>query len=178
MRKKKRTFRKKVRAAKRDHKFMSIKKLLPILARSRKQGKKIVFTNGCFDLIHPGHVHLLKTASSFGEILVVALNTDASVRRLKGRGRPIFPLRERAEIVSSFEFVDYVVSFGAATPAVLIDAILPDVLVKGGDWKLSTIVGRESVERRGGKVIAIPLRKGRSTTVLIERIINRFANEG
>ncbi len=178
MKRKKRTIQRKIRKPKSEHKFVSVTKLLPILNKLRKQGKTIVFTNGCFDLIHPGHVHLLKRASSFGEILVVAINTDASVRRLKGPGRPIFPLRERAEIVSSFEFVDYVVSFGEATPASLIDTILPDVLVKGGDWKPSTIVGRQSVERRGGKVITIPLRKGRSTTVLIERIINRFANEG
>ncbi len=178
MKKKKRMVRKKSRTRKSEHKFLSLKKLLPTLKQVRKKGKKIVFTNGCFDLIHPGHVHLLKRAAGFGDILVVALNTDASVRRLKGSGRPIFPLRERAEIISSFEFVDYVVSFGEATPASLIDAILPDVLVKGGDWKPSTIVGRVSVERRGGKVITVPLREGRSTTVVIERILKRFANEG
>jgi len=161
-----------------ERKFLSVSQLLPVLRRARRQRKKIVFTNGCFDLIHPGHIHLLKRAAQMGDILVVALNTDSSVRRLKGPGRPIFPLRERAEIVSALECVDYVVSFGEGTPALIIGKIVPDVLVKGGDWKLSAIVGRDLVKRKGGKVVAISLKKGKSTTVLIERIVNRFAHEG
>ena len=160
------------------NKFLSIDRFLSILRRLRQQRKKIVFTNGCFDLIHPGHIHLLNRASQLGDILVVALNTDSSVRKLKGPGRPIFPLKERAEIVSSLECVDYVVSFAEGTPARIIEKVVPDVLVKGGDWKLGTIVGRETVERGGGKVVTVALKKGKSTTVLIERIINRFAHEG
>lgn len=159
-------------------KFLSVGKLLPVLLKLRRQRKKIVFTNGCFDILHTGHLHLLREASKKGDILVVGVNADSTVRKLKGPGRPILPLRERAEILSALECVDYVVSFREETPAALIGKILPDVLIKGGDWTVSTIVGRETVSSRGGKVATVSLRKGRSTSVLIERIINRFANEG
>ncbi|MEW5806905.1 MAG: D-glycero-beta-D-manno-heptose 1-phosphate adenylyltransferase [Acidobacteriota bacterium] len=159
-------------------KFLSLHRLLPIVRRLRCKKKKIVFTNGCFDLIHAGHIHLLRKGSKMGDVMIVGINTDSSVRRLKGPGRPIIPLRERVAVLAALECVDYVVSFREDTPAVLIQKILPDVLIKGGDWKISKIVGRDVVEGRGGRVISIPLKNGQSTSVLIERIIHRFANEG
>jgi D-beta-D-heptose 7-phosphate kinase/D-beta-D-heptose 1-phosphate adenosyltransferase len=136
----------------------------------RRAGKKIVFTNGCFDLLHVGHVRYLQQARELGDVLVVGLNADASVRRLKGPGRPLTPARERAEILAALACVDYVTIFGAATPLRLIAAVEPDVLVKGGDWPVERIVGREAVEARGGKVLAIPFVRNRSTTALIGRI--------
>jgi D-beta-D-heptose 7-phosphate kinase/D-beta-D-heptose 1-phosphate adenosyltransferase len=136
----------------------------------RRAGKKIVFTNGCFDLLHVGHVRYLQQARELGDVLVVGLNADASVRRLKGPGRPLTPARERAEILAALACVDYVTIFGAATPLRLIAAVEPDVLVKGGDWPLERIVGREVVEARGGRVLAIPFVRNRSTTALIGRM--------
>ncbi len=159
-------------------KFLKLKQLLSVLKKHCKKGKKVVFTNGCFDLIHSGHIHLLQTAASMGDILVVGLNSDSSVRRIKGRGRPLFPLKERAEILSAIECVDYVVPFSASTPARLIDRIAPDVLVKGSDWKNMEIVGREKVQKSGGKVKTVRLKKGISTSVLVKRVIDRFSNEG
>ncbi len=159
-------------------KFLTLKQFLPILKRLRRKKEKIVFTNGCFDFIHSGHIHLLQSAAAMGDILVVGINSDSSVRKLKGWGRPLFPLKERAEILSSIEYVDYVIAFSTITPARLIDRIVPDVLVKGSDWKGSEIVGRETVRRRGGKVKTVRLKKGISTSALIERVINRFSNEG
>ena len=141
----------------------------------RAAGKKVVFTNGCFDLLHVGHVRYLQEARELGDALVVGVNSDASVRRLKGRGRPLTPARERAEILAALACVDFVTIFGAATPLQLIRAVQPDVLVKGGDWAVDAIVGREVVEGRGGKVVAIPFVKGRSTTGLIARIRGRGA---
>jgi D-beta-D-heptose 7-phosphate kinase/D-beta-D-heptose 1-phosphate adenosyltransferase len=158
--------------------FLTLKRLLPILRRHRKKRKKVVFTNGCFDLIHSGHIHLLQAAASMGDILVVGINSDSSVRRLKGKGKPLFPLRERAEILSSIEYVDYVIPFSASTPARLIDRIVPDVLVKGSDWKPTEIVGREAVQKSGGKVKTVRLKKGISSSVLIERAIGQVSNEG
>jgi D-beta-D-heptose 7-phosphate kinase/D-beta-D-heptose 1-phosphate adenosyltransferase len=136
----------------------------------QRAGKRVVFTNGCFDLLHVGHVRYLQEARHLGDALVVGVNSDASVRRLKGPGRPLTPARERAEILAALASVDFVTIFGAATPLALIRALGPDVLVKGGDWPLEKIVGRDIVEARGGTVVAIPFVRNRSTTALIGRI--------
>ena len=129
-----------------------------------------MFTNGCFDLLHIGHVRYLQEAQALGDALVVGVNSDASVRRLKGPGRPLTPAKERAEILAALACVDFVTIFGATTPLQLIRALGPDILVKGGDWPVDAIVGREVVEGRGGEVVAIPFVKDRSTTRTISRI--------
>ena len=135
------------------------------------RGKKVVFTNGCFDLLHPGHVRYLEEARSLGDALVVGVNTDASAKRLyKGPGRPVTPEGDRARVVAALTCVDRVVLFGEDTPLELITALKPDVLVKGGDYQLSEIVGREVVENWGGRVLALPFVPGYSTTELLERI--------
>jgi len=136
----------------------------------QRAGKKVVFTNGCFDLLHIGHVRYLQEAQELGDALVVGVNSDASVRRLKGPGRPFTPAKERAEILAALACVDLVTVFGTTTPLRLIRALGPDVLVKGGDWPVDTIVGREAVESRGGRVVAIPFVKNRSTTRTIRKI--------
>jgi rfaE bifunctional protein nucleotidyltransferase chain/domain len=136
----------------------------------RGEGKRLVFTNGCFDLLHPGHVRYLREARSLGDALVVALNSDRSVQLLKGEGRPILNEQERAEVIGALEAVDYVVIFEEETPQELIAAVLPDVLVKGGDWPLDQIVGREEVEAAGGKVISLRFVEGSSTSDIVERI--------
>jgi len=144
--------------------------LAAAVRRLQRAGRRVVFTNGCFDLLHVGHVRYLRQAREFGDALVVGVNSDASVRRLKGPGRPITPAKERAEILAALACVDFVTIFGAATPLQLIRAVGPDVLVKGGDWALDAIVGREVVEARGGRVVAIPFVKNRSTTALVGKI--------
>jgi D-beta-D-heptose 7-phosphate kinase/D-beta-D-heptose 1-phosphate adenosyltransferase len=136
----------------------------------RAAGERIVFTNGVFDVLHRGHVEYLEEARGFGDRLVVGINTDASVRRLKGAGRPIVPEPERAEILGALESVDLVVPFDEDTPERLIREVAPDVLAKGGDWTLDAIVGRELVEGRGGRVERVPVREGWSTTRILERI--------
>jgi len=136
----------------------------------RGQGRALVFTNGCFDLLHPGHVRYLAEARALGDALVVALNSDRSVRVLKGEGRPILNEEERAEVVAALQAVDYVIIFDEATPRELIAELLPDVLVKGGDWPLDEIVGRQEVEAAGGKVMSLPYFEGSSTTDIIDRI--------
>ena len=158
------------RTAARPAKVLSLEALLPVRKGLQKAGRTVVFTNGCFDLIHGGHVALFRKAKRLGDVLVVALNTDASVRRLKGPGRPIFPLRERLELLAAFEDVDYVTWFAEPTPRKIIAALLPDVLVKGGDWGADEIVGREEVEAAGGRVVRIPYLKGHSTTSIIKRV--------
>jgi rfaE bifunctional protein nucleotidyltransferase chain/domain len=140
------------------------------LRRAGKAGKKVVFTNGCFDLLHPGHVRYLEAARSLGDILIVAINSDASVRRLKGSDRPIVPELERCEVIAALRCVDLVTMFEEDTPYEVIAEILPDVLVKGGDWTPETIVGRDIVEGRGGTVTAIRFEQGFSTTAIIDRI--------
>lgn len=145
--------------------------LLPLLARARTQRKRIVFTNGCFDLMHVGHTRYLQAAKELGDLLVVGVNSDASVRKLsKSTDRPIVPESQRAEVLSALGCVDYVVLFSEPDPHRLIRAVQPDVLVKGGDWSIDTIVGRDVVEERGGVVKTIPLVPGISTTTLIHRI--------
>ena len=140
------------------------------IRRLQRRGKKIVFTNGCFDLVHAGHVRLLNQAKKFGDILVVGLNSDDSVRRLKGRDRPILPLRDRAEILENLKCVDYVLSFSEDTPLTLINKIRPDVLIKGGDWSPQSVVGGGAVRRRGGRVVSGLFVKGKSTTAIIQKI--------
>ncbi len=151
-------------------KVKSITSLREILNRLRKKKKRIVFTNGCFDLLHLGHIRYLEKAKQEGDVLVVGLNSDSSVRKLKGKGRPLVPEKERAEILSALEFVDYVTIFSEETPANLIHEIKPDVLVKGGDYSLNEIVGRDYVHSYGGKVVTVNLVKGKSTSNLIKKI--------
>lgn len=136
----------------------------------RAAGRTVVFTNGVFDLLHPGHVRYLREAASLGDVLIVGLNTDASVRRNKGGDRPITPELERAEIVSALECVSAVTLFDEDTPARIIQAVQPDVLVKGADWPADQIVGRDTVEARGGRVVRIAVEPGYSTTAILERI--------
>jgi D-beta-D-heptose 7-phosphate kinase/D-beta-D-heptose 1-phosphate adenosyltransferase len=133
-------------------------------------GAKVAFTNGCFDLLHPGHVTYLEAARDLADVLVVGLNSDESVRRLKGPARPILSEAERATVLAGLRSVDYAVIFGEDTPAGLIRALVPDVLVKGGDWPVESIVGREVVEAAGGRVLTIPFVEGQSTTGIVERI--------
>lgn len=135
-----------------------------------RQGRRVVFTNGCFDLLHPGHVRLLERARSHGQRLVVAVNSDASVRSLKGPTRPILPERERAATLASLACVDAVTVFAEETPHALLEALLPDVLVKGADWS-HWIAGREIVEQAGGQVLAIPVEAGYSTTDIVANIL-------
>lgn len=145
--------------------------LQQVLNDVRRQGKKIVFTNGCFDLLHPGHVHTLTQAKALGEVLVVAINSDASVKRLKGTSRPILNEQERAAVLSALEAVDYVVLFTEDTPLELIRLVRPDVLVKGGDWSTEAIVGGSEVKEWGGTVARIPYQAGFSTTDIIARVL-------
>ncbi len=144
------------------------------LARERAAwkagGQTVVFTNGCFDLLHPGHLALLEQARSSGDVLVVGINSDASVRGLKGEGRPVVPEAERAEALLALEAVDRVVVYDEPTPAALIAALVPDVLVKGADWPADAIVGSDVVTAAGGRVVRVALVPGRSTTSLLERI--------
>ena len=144
--------------------------------RLQAAGKKIVFSNGCFDLLHAGHIDLLRQAHALGDILVVAINTDGSVVRIKGPGRPILGEEERAELLAGLEMVDFVCTFDEDTPLEAILKIHPDVLVKGADWGLDGIVGRAEVEGWGGKVVALPLLEGQSTTGIIERVVARYGN--
>ena len=152
-------------------KVVTAAQLVPLLEQARAQNKRIVFTNGCFDLMHVGHTRYLRVAKAFGHLLVVGVNGDASVRSLnKGSDRPIVPEAQRAEVLAALECVDYVVIFTEPDPERLIATLQPDVLVKGGDWAIDKIVGREIVESHGGAVKTIPLVPGMSTTALLQRI--------
>jgi len=151
-------------------KILTLEQMLRERERLRATGARLVFTNGVFDLLHVGHVRYLAQARLLGDALVVAINNDRAVRELKGPGRPIFDQAERAEIIAALRSVDYVTIFDEASPRSLIAKLLPDVLVKGGDYQLDQIHGREEVEAAGGKVISLPFVEGASTTTLIERI--------
>ncbi len=140
----------------------------------RRDGRRLVFTNGVFDIIHRGHCEYLRDARNHGDALIVGLNSDASVRRLKGEKKPIVPEADRAAVLCALQAVDYVVIFGEDTPAELISELLPDVLIKGGDYTLDDIVGRADVEAAGGTVLTIPLTEGRSSTNIISTIIERY----
>jgi D-beta-D-heptose 7-phosphate kinase/D-beta-D-heptose 1-phosphate adenosyltransferase len=148
----------------------SLPELLARRRAWRAEGRRVVFTNGCFDLLHPGHIALLESARALGDVLIVAINSDASVRALKGHGRPLIPEEERAEALGALEAVDAVVIYSEPTPREVVAQVLPDVLVKGADWAEDAIVGREEVEAAGGRVERVPLVPGRSTTSLIDRI--------
>lgn len=152
-----------------ENKILSVEQMQTERARLREEGKCLVFTNGCFDLLHTGHTTYLKFAREQGDALVVGLNSDASVHRNKGATRPILPERERALVLAALEMVDYVVLFDEDEPAPLVEQLLPDVLVKGEDWA-HYVSGREVVEANGGRVVLAKLVEGRSTTSIIERI--------
>ena len=152
-------------------KVLTTAHLIPLLEQARRDKKRIVFTNGCFDLMHIGHTRYLQAAKALGDVLVVGVNSDASVKSLnKAPDRPIVGEGQRAEVVAALASVDYVVVFAEPDPLNIITAVQPDVLVKGGDWAIDRIIGREVVERRGGTVKTIPLVPGMSTTALIQRI--------
>lgn len=148
---------------------MNKKEILSNILKLKKTGKKVVFTNGCFDILHSGHVKVLKECSQLGDIVVVGLNSDSSVRKLKGPKRPVNKLKDRMEVLSAVRYVDYVIPFSEQTPYNLIKKIKPDYLVKGGDYKEEDVVGREFA----GKVVIVSLLKGRSTTKIIEKVLNK-----
>jgi rfaE bifunctional protein, domain II len=150
--------------------ILSLAELKAERERLRSAGKVVVLTNGCFDLLHPGHVRYLREARRLGDVLIVALNSDHAVRELKGPARPILNQSDRAEVISALACVDYVSVFDDVSPREMIASILPDVLVKGGDWGLDQIIGREEVEAAGGKVLSLPFVDGVSTSEIIERI--------
>ena len=153
-----------------DAKLVDVDTLRTTLAPRRAAGARVVFTNGCFDLLHPGHVRYLAAARALGDVLVVGLNDDDSVRRLKGRGRPVLRLAERAEVLAGLAAVDHIVPFAEDTPLAVVRALRPDVLVKGADWSEEDIVGRDDVLASGGRVERIPLVAGVSTSEIIRRI--------
>ncbi len=151
-------------------KIKSPQKLRSIFAKLKRQGKKTAFTNGCFDIIHYGHVNYLEKARKKADVLIVAINSDSSIRRIKGDKRPIVKLKDRQGVVAALESVDFVTSFNQNTPSEIIKLLKPDILVKGGDWNKNEIVGKDTVESCGGRVIIIPYIKGQSTTQIIKRI--------
>lgn len=155
-------------------KIKSLEEVVQIRQQLRRQGKKLVFTNGCFDILHVGHVRYLNQARALGDALVLGLNSDVSVRRNKGENRPIVPEAERAEVLSALACIDYIFLFDDLTPQRVIDAIVPDILVKGADWGINEIVGRETVEKAGGLVRNIPIVEGSSTTNIIQKILTHF----
>jgi len=151
-------------------KLKSLEELQSIALQAKRRGQKVVFTNGCFDILHRGHLHLLRAAKALGDVLIVALNSDGSVRQIKGPSRPVIGEAGRAELIAALEMVDYVILFDEPDPCRLIEAIQPDVLAKGGDWNRDEVVGADIVERSGGKVAVIPYLKGFSTSEIIERV--------
>jgi len=153
-----------------QNKIIPYSEIAELSQKLHQQEKKIVFTNGCFDILHCGHIRYLEKAKALGDILILGLNSDASVKRLKGNNRPIVPEKERALVVAGLESVDYVCIFEQDTPYELIDLIQPDVLVKGGDWTIDKIVGADIVQKKGGKVLSLNYEQGFSTTNIIERI--------
>lgn len=154
--------------------FYTRAELVAVRQQWRAAKQKVVFTNGCYDILHPGHIRLLEAARSLGDVLILALNTDASVQRMKGPSRPILPENERVSLAAQLEAVDAVATFDEDTPRELIAAVLPDILVKGADWS-HFIAGREEVEAAGGTVQTIPLEAGYSTTNFVEQVLRRRA---
>jgi len=142
----------------------------------QQQGKKIVFTNGCFDILHAGHVDIFQQARNLGDALVVAVNSDISIKKIKGEKRPVVPQAQRMQVLAALEAIDYVVIFDEENPLKIIKELQPDILVKGGDWPIETIVGREIVEKNGGEIRSIPLLEGISTTNIIEEVKKRFCS--
>ncbi len=158
-------------------KFRNLDELIQIRQELRRQNRKVVFTNGCFDLLHSGHIHIFKEAKKLGDVFIVAVNEDESVRKIKGESRPIFPLEERLEVLEAIENIDYLLSFAEETPQRVIAALLPDVLVKGGDWAPEEVVGKREVEEAGGKVVIIPYLEGRSSSEILDRISQSAENK-
>jgi rfaE bifunctional protein nucleotidyltransferase chain/domain len=158
-------------------KIKTVQQLRPLLEILRATGKKIVFTNGCFDLIHTGHTRYLAKAKTYGDILVVAINNDSSVRVIKGEKRPINAEAERMETLAALDSVDFVTLFHEPDPYRIISELQPDVLVKGGDWPIEKIIGRDIVEKRGGQVISVGYIEGASTTGIIERILKVYGKK-
>ncbi|MFC1709418.1 D-glycero-beta-D-manno-heptose 1-phosphate adenylyltransferase [Candidatus Omnitrophota bacterium] len=152
-------------------KIFSAHRLAKIVSSLKKKGKAAVFTNGCFDILHVGHVSYLNKAKQLGDILIVAVNSDSSVKSIKAKNRPINTLKDRMKIISCLESVDYVCSFNESTPLSLIKKIVPSVLVKGADWKKKDVIGADFVKNNGGRVVCIKLEKGHSTTKLIRKIV-------
>lgn len=159
-------------------KIQPIVKIKNIITERKNRGEKIVFTNGCFDLLHVGHVRYLREARSCGDYLVIGLNSDRSIQSIKGEKRPILPQEQRAEVLAALEFVDLVVIFDELDPLPLISLVQPDVLVKGADWEYDEIIGREVVEQGGGRVVRISLVPDMSTTTIINLIRSRFGGNG
>ncbi|HWQ33440.1 MAG TPA: D-glycero-beta-D-manno-heptose 1-phosphate adenylyltransferase [Blastocatellia bacterium] len=157
--------------------ILSLDELQQERQRLRRAGQSVVFTNGCFDLMHPGHVSYLQQARALGDALIVALNSDRAVRELKGPTRPILNEHERAAVMAALGCVDYVTIFDDVSPREIIAALLPDVLVKGGDWGVDQIIGREEVEAAGGRVLNLPFVAGCSTSEIIDRIISRYQRD-
>ena len=155
-------------------KIKRLKELKKIIARLQKHGEKIIFTNGCFDIVHFGHIMYLEEAKECGDCLIVAVNSDSSVRKIKGPKRPIVSESDRSRVIAGLACVDYVVIFKENTPLKLIKELKPDILIKGADWKKKNIIGADFVQSYGGKVRTIKLAKGRSTTKLIKKIIERL----
>jgi rfaE bifunctional protein nucleotidyltransferase chain/domain len=155
-------------------KIRALDEIVRLRPALRESGKKLVFTNGCFDILHVGHVRYLNYARSLGDLLVVAVNSDRSVREIKGDSRPIVTERERAEVLAALTSVDFVFIFDDPTPKRIIDAIVPDILVKGADWNIHEIIGRDTVEKAGGIVLNFPLVRGSSTTDIIQKVLERF----
>ncbi len=158
-------------------KLKKLEELVQIRDELRRQNRKVVFTNGCFDLLHSGHVYIFREAKKLGDVFIVAVNEDESVRRIKGESRPIFILEERLEVLEAIEDIDYLISFSEETPQRIIAALLPDVLVKGGDWAPEEVIGKREVEEAGGKVVIIPYLEGRSTSEIIDRITQSAENK-
>lgn len=155
-------------------KIKKIEELKGIVKNLKAKGRKVVFTNGCFDILHYGHVMYLKKAKAKGDVLIVAINSDNSIKRIKGAGRPIIKEQDRLKIIASLENVDYVVLFNENTPLKTIQKLKPDVLVKGADWNQNNIVGADFIKGYGGKVATVKLAKGRSTSNLIKKIIESY----
>jgi rfaE bifunctional protein nucleotidyltransferase chain/domain len=158
-------------------KILALERAYQVVEGLKRRGRTVVFTNGCFDLLHPGHTRLFAEARKLGDVLIVAINSDRSVRVLKGPGRPLQPEAERAEILAALAAVDYVTIFDDLTPQLVIARMLPDVLVKGGDWGQDQVVGRTEVEAAGGRVVSIPVVVGYSTTALIQAACKAVGSE-
>ena len=158
-------------------KVIKVENLTPLLDKARKSGRKVVFTNGCFDILHVGHVRYMAAAKSEGDLLVVGLNSDSSVRLIKGSKRPIYPQQHRAEVLASLIFIDYVVLFDAPDPMKLIQKLKPDILVKGEDWAEVDIIGADFVKSYGGRVARIPLVSDVSTSNLIQKILELYRGD-
>ncbi len=159
-----------------DEKLKTVEELVSIRESLRKSGKKVAMTNGCFDILHGGHIHLFRESKKYGDVLIVALNDDCSIKKIKGPLRPVFSIKERVQILEAVEYIDFLVTFKEKTPEKLISLIVPDVLVKGGDWDKEEIVGKDTVESAGGKVVVAPYLPGQSSTEIINKVLRLNKN--